>query len=92
MSLVYRDKWEGGRKIKGDINFNIPAYISKTSPISSIPSLPIALGKLNNLTYFYASLIPLPSPPRPNYTLKFEVFDDIEPLLIKSPSPFVYDL
>jgi hypothetical protein len=61
-------------------------------PISSILLLPIALGKLNNLTYFYASLIPLPSLLRPNYILEFKVFDDIKPLLIKSLSPFVYNL
>ena len=47
------------------------------------------LVKSNDLIYFCATLIPTPSPPRPNYTLEYSVFDDSDPPLIESPSPFV---
>ena len=47
------------------------------------------LKKSDDLTYFCATLTPLPSPPRPNCTLQFRVFDDSDPPLTESPSPFV---
>jgi hypothetical protein len=45
--------------------------------------------KLNDLTSFYATLFPIPSPPRPNCTLKYSVFNDLDSSLIESLSLFV---
>jgi hypothetical protein len=45
--------------------------------------------KSDDLTYFYVNLILIPSPPRPNYTLEYSVFDDSDSPLIESPSPFI---
>jgi hypothetical protein len=47
------------------------------------------LEKSDDLTYFCATLTPLPSPLRLNYTLQFRVFDDLNPLLTESLSLFV---
>jgi hypothetical protein len=67
MSLsFYKDKWDGGRKDSGrDLNFDILGHV--TNYMTRAPS--IYLEKLDDLTYFYATLTPLPSLPRPNYTL-----------------------
>jgi hypothetical protein len=48
------------------------------------------LLKSNDLTYFCATLIPTPFPPRLNYILEYSIFDDSDPSLIESPSLFVH--
>jgi hypothetical protein len=58
------------------------AYVTKASLLN--------LVKLNDLTYFCATLISTPSPPRPNYILEYSVFNDLDPPLIKSLSPFIH--
>jgi hypothetical protein len=89
MSLsFYKEKWEDGRKdCVGELDFSVipsheTAYITRASPLNLI--------KLDNLTYFCASLIPIPSLPYPNYTLKYSIFDNLGSPLIKSLSLFIY--
>jgi hypothetical protein len=88
MSLsFYKEKWEDGRKdCVEELDFSVipgheTAYITRASPLNLI--------KLDNLTYFCASLIPIPSPLYPNYTLKYNIFNDLDSPLIKSLSPFI---
>jgi hypothetical protein len=64
----------------------VPGHETAHVTRASLPNL----VKSNDLTYFYATLIPTPSPPCPNYILKYSIFDDSDPPLIESPSPFVY--
>jgi hypothetical protein len=64
----------------------VPGHKTAHMTRASLPNL----VKLNNLTYFYATLIPIPSSPRPNYILEYSVFNDLDPPLIKSLSPFIY--
>jgi hypothetical protein len=88
--LFYKEKWEDSRKdYIRELNFSVvlsyeTAYIIRASPVNLI--------KLDNLIYFCASLIPIPSPPRSNYTLKYSVFNDLDSPLIKSLSSFIYTI
>jgi hypothetical protein len=86
-SSFYKEKWEDSRKDRvRELDFSVipsykTAYVTRASPSNLI--------KLDDLTYFCASLIPIPSPPRPNYMLKYSVFDNSDSPLIKSLSPFI---
>jgi hypothetical protein len=84
----YKEKWEDGRKdYIRELDFSVvpsheTAYMTRASPLNLIKS--------DDLTYFCASLIPIPSLLRPNYTLKYSVFNDLDSPLIESLSPFIY--
>ena len=49
------------------------------------------IKKSDDLTYFHATLKPLPTQPQPNCTLEFKVFNDSDPPLTNSLSLFVYN-
>jgi hypothetical protein len=87
-SSFYKEKWEDSRKVGvEELDFRavlgyVIAHVTK--------ALLSNLVKLNDLTSFCATLFSIPSPPRPNCTLKYSVFNDLDSSLIKSRSLFVY--
>jgi hypothetical protein len=87
-SSFYKEKWEDNKKDRvRELDFNIilsheTAYVTR--------ALLLNLIKSDDLTYFYTSLILIPSPPRLNYTFKYNIFNDSDSLLIESLSPFIH--
>ena len=86
--LFYKEKWEDSRKdYIRELNFSvIPSYETTYITRASL----LNLIKLDNLIYFYTSLIPIPFLLRLHYMLKYSIFDDLDSPLIKSLSPFIY--
>ena len=76
--VIHKEKqWDGGRKVRlGLLDFDSSACTIKKS---------------DDLTYFHATLKPLPTQPQPNCTLEFKVFNNSDPPLTNSLSLFVYN-